>query len=138
MFQLIYTSSIKDCLHERSLKKLSKDFAISNKQRNITGILLSHNGMLMQVLEGEENVVRDLMSKIEHDDRHSGLMILTERHLDKREFENWSMGYRHISATDPDKTLFQLTLQSLKNSLPESPSPELDTLTRTFIRVSGL
>jgi len=138
MFQLIYTSSAAENMNNRALRELAKQSVISNSRHNITGMLLTHNGAIMQILEGEEHSVRRLLDNIKLDTRHSQVIVLTQGEREKREFPTWSMGYQDVSTLGNCKALFELTVQSLKKALPMSPSAELDSLTRTFVRVSQL
>ncbi len=54
----------------------------------------------MQLLEGEERVVRALHAKIESDSRHKGMLTLLRGPLEKRQFPDWSMGFRNLTEID--------------------------------------
>jgi hypothetical protein len=55
-----------------------------------------HKGLFIQYLEGEQNVVLELYSRIENDLRHKDVSLLSSSHIYSREFKNWSMGYKNI------------------------------------------
>ena len=50
----------------------------------------------MQVLEGEEKVVKALAAKISRDPRHHKMITMLEGSLAEREFSDWSMGFRNL------------------------------------------
>ena len=54
----------------------------------------------MQLLEGEENVVRELYGTITLDPRHRGVMLLLDEPTDERLFADWTMSFKDLS--DPD------------------------------------
>ncbi len=67
-----------------------------NSLVGITGLLLSKNGNFMQMLEGSEKSVRELMGKIERDPRHKGIIILIIGNADTRQFPDWKMGFKNL------------------------------------------
>lgn len=138
MFQLIYTSAASNSLDDFALRELAQTSAYNNQACGITGMLLFHNGSILQVLEGDEDTVKALYEKIENDLRHTGSMVLLSRHCKNREFSEWFMGYKNISGQSRGENLFKLTQQSLKAIMPSAPSEELRTLTNTYARVSGV
>lgn len=54
--------------------------------------LIYKDGNFIQVLEGEEPVVRKLFEKIWRDARHKLVSIIHAGSLDERQFPDWSMG----------------------------------------------
>ena len=50
----------------------------------------------MQVLEGESDVVHQLLAKIKRDTRNNGLVILLEQPIEKRDFAQWYMGFENL------------------------------------------
>jgi hypothetical protein len=69
----------------------ARDF---NAAHGISGMLLYRDGQFVQVLEGEEAVLRTLYGKIQKDPRHTDVVTLTDEPLDQRKFGAWSMAYR--------------------------------------------
>ena len=68
-----------------------------NPERGITGILLYHKGKFVQVVEGEEDVLRALMAKIEKDERHQNVQYLVDESISERGFEQWNMDFFNLS-----------------------------------------
>ena len=65
-------------------------------------------------------------------------MILSVRTAEQREFSDWFMGYKNISGRIDGNALFNLSKENLSKMMPATPSQELETLTRTYAKVSGL
>lgn len=72
----------------------------NNQRLGISGMLLYKDGDFIQLLEGEESVVRALLSKILADKRHHSSVVMIEESTTSRLFPDWSMGFRDLS--DPD------------------------------------
>ena len=68
-----------------------------NPSHAITGMLLYGNGVFLQALEGDEQVITDLYRKIERDDRHVEVKLLHRRTIETRQYPEWSMGFRRLS-----------------------------------------
>ena len=137
VYQLIYASSAAEGLDDFSMREIAQTSNYNNKKLGVTGLLLFHQGSILQVLEGDEISVNTLYNKVQYDKRHNGCIILSTRTAERREFANWSMGYKNVSEKESGDALFALTQASLKAILPDSPSDELDALTKTYQRVSG-
>jgi len=101
----------------------------------VTGIIFCKDGSVLQVLEGEKTIIENLYEKISKDARISNPLVLIRREVPKREFPNWSMGYKNA---DEDLASFELTISSFRQALAKNLSPELDTIGWTFARVNGL
>lgn len=71
----------------------------NNIRSGLTGALLAYGGWYMQVLEGEETAVADMLARIRQDSRHTSLRILHAGPIDHRRFGLWSMC---ASALSPD------------------------------------
>jgi hypothetical protein len=66
----------------------------------ITGLLLYKQGLFLQVIEGEESLVRQLYTLISMDRRHHSLLVIDEWSIAARTFPDWSMGFRNLD--DPE------------------------------------
>lgn len=112
MFQLIYSSVPTADLDQDRLKAIAADASKRNKAQNITGILIMSDGVILQVLEGDETVVRELYAAIEKDRRHSECKLLLERKTKARAFSEWSLGYSN--AEDGFAYEMRLLIHALK------------------------
>jgi hypothetical protein len=68
----------------------------NNAKIGVTGMLLYKDGNFMQLIEGPGEPVRALHAKISIDPRHRGLMTLLQGHQEKREFQDWAMGFQSL------------------------------------------
>lgn len=98
MFSLTYVSSASEPFSARHLRALLQKCVSNNRPRDVTGMLLYKDGNFMQVLEGEEKVVRAVHNVIAADPRHRGLMTLLQGSTPGRQFPDWSMGFKDLGA----------------------------------------
>jgi hypothetical protein len=102
LFQLIYMSSL--VTHEPKILSAILDSSVRNNQRrDITGMMLYHEGDVMQVLEGEKGTVLETFKSIQLDIRHNNIFILIEEEIESRKFASWGMGFRQLSTADLEK-----------------------------------
>ncbi len=94
MYRIIYLSSADNSVDESELESLLNKSRINNESKDITGILLHIDGDFIQVLEGEEKLVIELYNKISKDKRHRGIIMVSKGEVEKRQFADWSMGYK--------------------------------------------
>ena len=64
-----------------------------NARHGITGALLFSRSRFTQVLEGEEEVVKALLDRIQVDRRNADLRTIGIHYPATRGFEGWAMGY---------------------------------------------
>ena len=96
MFYLIYLSVPTARLDDNDYIQILEKAHGNNGAQNITGMLLATEGYFMQYIEGEEESVKYLYSKITLDKRHQHLFILDQGETDQRYFENWKMGFDYM------------------------------------------
>lgn len=94
MYRVIYLSAAADFVDETELNSLLTKSRAYNNSNEITGILLHIDGDFIQVLEGNENAVSELFDKIKNDHRHKGVITVIQGNVEKRQFSDWSMGYK--------------------------------------------
>lgn len=97
MYYLVYLSIADQPLNDLELKSLLKQCVHDNKKLAITGMLLYLNQRFIQVLEGDRKTIKTLFDKIVTDERHKRVTLILEGSLEKRNFENWSMGFKSLS-----------------------------------------
>ena len=83
-YQLIYISFSKDDVDLAQIEEIMKKSRTNNIARNITGALLFHRGIFLQLLEGEEGAVKELYGKIQADSRHDNITTILETWTEKR------------------------------------------------------
>lgn len=75
----------------------------NNERNRITGMLLYKGGHFIQVIEGDEAPVTELMKIIETDIRHKNVDILRSEYIQSRDFPNWTMGFQNLDTEDYSK-----------------------------------
>ena len=100
MFYLVYVSVAAENVSRDELLEILARSRTKNAEAGITGMLLYKDGNFMQVLEGEEQAVRDLYDRIRRDPRHLGIVTLVEGQRDERCFGDWSMGFQDLGAPE--------------------------------------
>ena len=104
-----------------------RDIAIASSRNNqisgISGILMGVGEHFLQVLEGAEEVVDELLQKIEADLRHKDLRVLYRGPLEERVFGRWSMGCVSSESTSQEG---QLYFDDLAHELAELCAVEND------------
>ena len=117
MYLLAYASTATFDFQDGDLITLLMNSRANNKRLGITGILLYDDRHFVQVLEGEEQAVRERFARIDADPRHDGVTILLEETSSERQFPKWSMGYKALN--DP---LVQ-QIPGYNSFLVKSPEP---------------
>ncbi len=100
MYFLIYVSIAAKRYNGTELKGFLQEWRTNNERMDLTGMLLYKDGKFMQVLEGEEEAVKKLSSKIDRDPRHTQVNLLLEGPATYREFPDWSMGFTDLDSSE--------------------------------------
>jgi len=109
MIQITYISRATEPMSAENLLALLQQCLNNNAGDGVTGMLLYGNGIFLQALEGQDKVVDDLFAKIHKDPRHAGVQVLHRRAIERRQFSEWTMGFKRVS----DKELKQI--EGLRN-----------------------
>lgn len=99
---LVYVSSAKKDLSENALKNMLGQWRESNKQSEISGMLLYRDGFFMQAIEGEEEKVDHLFDHISMDARHEDIVVVYKKPIKQRAFQNLPMGLDKIDDAGDD------------------------------------
>jgi hypothetical protein len=103
MYQYVYVSSEFNRFTEEQLKELLEVSRRKNNECGVTGLLLYVSGNFIQLLEGEKEHVLATRARIEADPRHRGMTTLLDEPCEKRDFQDWSMGFKKIETADGEK-----------------------------------
>ncbi len=91
MIRVLYFSTARANVATQDVDDIVAHAAEKNAALGITGALAFNGRNFCQLLEGEAEKVKSLISLIEKDDRHSGFKILDEKEVDQAYFPEWSM-----------------------------------------------
>jgi Sensors of blue-light using FAD len=133
VFELIYVSRANEALLTRNARQNLRIHAqIQNARRDITGLLLYSNGVIMQVLQGEEALVRERFARIATDNRHRDVTLLRADTIDTRTFAKWSMALIDIeSSSGVSEGKMQTVLAEVQRK--DHPVPEGLALIQLFV-----
>ncbi len=92
MLQLVYESSATREITKADIADIISAARATNADAGVTGMLVYHEGMFIQVLEGPEERVTEVFDHIERDPRHEDIWSLARMTIETRSFANWSMG----------------------------------------------
>ncbi|WP_295539175.1 BLUF domain-containing protein [uncultured Thiohalocapsa sp.] len=96
IFQLCYLSTASRDMQREDLVDLLTTSRHKNTALGITGLLLYSGDQFIQLLEGEESVVRALYAQIARDERHHDVALAFEEHVAERQCPDWSMGFQAL------------------------------------------
>ncbi len=95
---IAYVSHSRTPPDEKFLSEILEVSLRNNDRDGITGVLMYHNELFFQILEGEDRVVKQCFNRILNDPRHSGISTTLDEAVGARAFPDWLMGY-----VGPDK-----------------------------------
>lgn len=107
MYTISYDSTAARDLSVNEMESLMEQARVNNKKLNITGCLIAHMGHFIQILEGEEEVIKSLYEKIKDDTRHTNVVTFSEDNINTRTFPDWGMAYYPIDDNELNRTEFE-------------------------------
>ncbi|MBL8772763.1 MAG: BLUF domain-containing protein [Phenylobacterium sp.] len=121
LHRLIYCSRQRIAPHDldHEVGEIIRASIRKNREVNLTGLLLVHQGYFVQSLEGPAEAVLTTYRRINDDPRHAECKVLSAGPAGAREFGDWNMCARGMSAAD-DAIL--RTLGQRETFTPESLS----------------
>ena len=96
---IMYQSTPKTAMHSADDYDIMETAWKHNEAMGISGFLLHTPYNYFKVLEGQPEVVDDLILMIRDDKRHQSLEILSDKSSQERTFDNWCMDY-HVASKD--------------------------------------
>ena len=123
MLRILYFSQAKGVISDDQIRDILKASRRKNPLLGISGVLIHGGGYFMQVLEGPEQSVLRLYVKILDDQRHLNSRLAYISLVNKRLFQEWSMG---VIESDP------LELQSINELLT---NPQESVQEKVFIEI---
>lgn len=89
MYRVTYTSHASRLFNRTSLATITAVSGRNNLKAEMSGLLVYHDRRFFQVLEGEEETLSRLMTRIAADPRHQGLAIVEHGAVQQRAFTTW-------------------------------------------------
>ncbi|MEO8861690.1 MAG: BLUF domain-containing protein [Ginsengibacter sp.] len=140
MHTLIYLSASSSLFSNEEIIDILNTSRLNNSRLDITGLLLYHEGSILQILEGEKEVIHALFNKISLDSRHKGVIKVLDNNIKERSFADWSMGFKQISNYDWSELKGYLDIDNDKkfSQITNSGSSHVITMIRSFSNVNRL
>ena len=95
---LTYTSRARLDLTDADLSDIHQTARHLNALDGVTGLLLFDGSRFLQIIEGSEEAIDNLVERLRMDPRHSAFEVRDEREVEQRSFEDWSMELVRVSA----------------------------------------
>jgi hypothetical protein len=97
MLQVSYVSQSSEPMSSEQLLALLLQCRKNNTANAVTGMLLYKNGTFLQVIEGEDAVIDELVAQILIDPRHAQVQLLSRKPIASRQYADWSMGFEQVT-----------------------------------------
>jgi len=95
---LTYTSRARLDLTDEDLADIHQTARHLNALDGISGLLLFDGSRFLQIVEGAEDAIDNLVERLRMDSRHSAFEIRDERQVERRSFPDWSMELVRVGA----------------------------------------
>jgi len=112
-YQITYISDSLSNTTSTIIDEILETSRINNNKANITGCLIYYNNKFIQLLEGDEESVLNLIAKIKKDNRHKNFETISASPSEKRSFAGWGMAFYPID----DKNTSVQELEQFKNNI---------------------
>ncbi len=108
--QLIYVSiDTREVTNPIRAADILAEARRNNARDDITGVLTFTGGRFVQILEGRNERLEDLLARLAVDHRHRDLKILARRTITHRDFHGWDMVSPRLARSQIDKLNLLLT-----------------------------
>ena len=134
IYYLVYLSSATHLYSDAELSQILSASRLNNSSKDVTGILLYHEGSIIQVLEGDKEIVTNLYLKIKEDERHKNVTRMVDGMCAERNFPDWSMGFETVSDNEWEEYSGYIHLNSpALLSIIKKKNFKIDTMVKSFV-----
>lgn len=123
-----YTSRARLDLTDEELGDIHQTARHLNALDGVTGLLLFDGSRFLQIIEGSQAAIDNLVERLREDPRHSSFEIRDEQFVERRSFGDWSMELLRVSAG------YRAAREEVASILPAGVSPSVRSL---VLRMSG-
>jgi hypothetical protein len=129
---LTYTSFASLDLGADDLEAIHRTARDLNALDGVTGLLIFNGTHFLQIIEGAEAAIDDLLERLRRDRRHSGLEVRDKREIEHRSFPDWSMELVRVKAS------YFEAKETIRARIPPTVSDDVrDRLYRMTEGISG-
>lgn len=113
---------------------------VNNARLGVTGLLIYHEGSIIQILEGEKEVLYTLYNKIIKDTRHKAIIKVLDFSITERNFREWSMGFKQVSNENWSELKGYLNLDNVDEfqQLRDSGNAHIISMINSFANINRL
>lgn len=113
---------------------------VNNARLGVTGLLIYHEGSIIQILEGEKEVLYTLYNKISKDTRHKAIIKVLDFSITERNFREWSMGFKQVSNENWSELKGYLNLDNVDEfqQLRDSGNAHIISMINSFANINRL
>jgi len=104
-YAISYVSSVNPNLTEEDIQEVLKYTRSWNNDHGITGILLYSEGNFFQVLEGEKELLKSLLSRIVKDERHNSVMVIFQKEVSQTKFNDYQSDFISLDSRFQSKNI---------------------------------
>lgn len=127
--QLIYVSiDTREVTNPIRAADILAEARRNNARDDITGVLTFTGGRFIQILEGRNDRLEDLLERLAVDHRHRDMNILARRTITHRDFQGWDMVSPRLARAQIDR------LNVLLNQTPTDLDAYVDLLAEAVHR----
>lgn len=121
-YAISYVSAASPELTEQEIQNVLNFSTIWNIDHQITGILFYSEGSFFQVLEGEKELLIDLFSRIQKDQRHNNVMVIFEKEVSEPKFETYHSDFISLDSRfhADDMDVYFTQIEKLNPSIQSS------------------
>lgn len=129
---LTYTSLASLDLSDQDLSAILQTARQMNALNAITGLLIFNGTHFLQVIEGPETSIGELMDRLRRDDRHHHVEVREEYYADELSFPDWTMELVRVQSS------YFEAKSAVTLALPKAlPSAISDRILRMTEQISG-
>jgi hypothetical protein len=128
-----YTSLARLDLQTDDLEDIHRSAREHNALDGITGLLVFNGTHFLQIIEGAEDAIEDLIARLRLDPRHTGFEIRDQRRVETRSFPGWSMELVRVKAGYFEAR--ESIADRLPDSVPEAIQARLFRMTELISRM---
>ena len=128
-----YTSLARLDLEASDLEDIHRTAREQNALDGVTGLLVFNGTHFLQIIEGAEEAIAELVAKLRRDPRHTGFEIRDQRKVETRSFPDWSMELVRVRAGYFEAR--DTIAERLPDSVPEAIQARLFRMTELISKM---
>ena len=90
--QILFVSRISPLTTDLDIRSIVASSEIHNRRNDVTGALIRSGRCFAMVLEGRKRPVDQTMQRIQRDQRHCDIRVISKKNITLRQFARWPMG----------------------------------------------